>query len=398
MADANELRRELARVRERIKQLKDSSSLALIELDTKGSILAWNRMAEAVFGWPEQEVLGRSIDIIVPEQAREHAHAMARALVQGEVRHSRHQNIRKDGELITCQWYSAPIRGEDGQIDLIYCEVRDVTGEEALQQRNKVMQALVAHSPLGIFAKGPDGRYVYANEEFARSVGLTVEEVLGRDDYGIFEREIADSLRRHDADLIATRRLMAREDPGVGPDTGRIYWSLKFPLFTETGETLAVCGMVNDITPIRLDKKERASLQQQIIDYQNLLLAELSTPLIPVAEGVLVMPLIGSIDDARARRIMEALLEGVSRHRARSVILDVTGISVMDGSVAEALIRSARGARLLGAEVLLTGIKPATAQVFAGLGGDLAGLVTLGSLQTAIAYALQRAARGTPGT
>jgi rsbT co-antagonist protein RsbR len=95
---------------------------------------------------------------------------------------------------------------------------------------------------------------------------------------------------------------------------------------------------------------------------------------------------------------MEALLEGVSRHRARSVVLDVTGTSVMDGSVAEALIRSARGARLLGAEVLLTGIKPATAQVFAGLGGDLAGLVTLGSLQTAIAYALQRAARGTPGT
>jgi rsbT co-antagonist protein RsbR len=393
MADENELRRELARTRERIKQLKDSSSFALVELDTKGTILAWNRKAEAVFGWSEREVLGRSIAIILPKPSREHVEAMARALLPGEVRQSRDQNIRKDGALITCHWYSAAVRGEDGEIDLIYCEARDVTGEEAMARRNQLLQALVDHSPLGIFAKGPDGRYVYANEEFARSVGLTIEEVLGRDDYAIFDREIADSLRRHDADLIAARRLMAREDPGVGPDTGRIYWSLKFPLFTEAGEPLAICGMVNDITPIRLDQKERASLQQQIIDYQKLLLAELSTPLIPVADGVLVMPIIGTVDDARARRIMEALLEGISRHRARSVILDVTGVSVMDAHVAEALLRSARGARLLGAEVILTGIRPAIAQILAGLGVETGDLITLGSLQSGIAYALLRAAR-----
>lgn len=388
MADESELRRELARARDRAKRLRDSSSLGLVELAADGAISAWNRRAEAVFGWSEQEVVGQRVELIVPDATGEHVGAISRALGCGEVRRFRTLNIRKDGALIPCAWVMSALCDERGEIDVIYCEVRDLTGEEAAEQRGRLMQALADHSPLGIFAKGPDGRYIYANEEFARSVGLAREKVIGHDDYEIFEPAIAESLQRHDAELIAARRLMAREDPGVGPDTGRIYWSLKFPLFTETGEILAVCGMVNDITPLRLDQRERASLQQQIIDAQERLLGELSTPLIPVAEGVLVMPLIGAIDEARAQRIMEALLASVSRHSARFVIIDVTGVISIDAAVAEALVRSERGVRLLGADVILTGIRPAVAQTLANLGVDLGGFVTLGGLQDGIAHAL----------
>lgn len=390
MDDESDLRRELARVRRRNKLLRDSSSLALVELDMDGKIAGWNHQAELVFGWTEEEALGRHFALLVPEPARPHVDAIFRALASGEVRHSRNLNVRKDGRTITCQWYNAVLRDDEGAVHLVYCEVRDVTDEEELRRRQQLMQVLADRSPLGIFAKDPAGRYVYANDEFARSLGRAPAEVLGLDDFDLFAREIAEDLRRHDAEVVAADATLTREDAGVGPDRDRSYWSQKFPLRAADGSLLAICGIVNDITALKRAEHERAALQQQVIDSQRQALAELSTPLIPVADGVLVMPLIGAVDDARAQMIMEALLAGVARERARAVILDITGVHTIDSHVADALLRAARAVRLLGAETVLTGVGPAVAQTLVQLGVDLGGLVTLGGLRAGIDHALRR--------
>jgi rsbT co-antagonist protein RsbR len=385
----DDLRRELARVERRHRQLRDSSSMGLIELAEDGTIVAWNRRAEQIFGWAAAEIVGQHFAVIVPDRARVHVDAIfAAALATGDGCHSRNLNVRKDGALITCEWFNAALV-EDGE-RVVYCEVRDVSAEEALRQRHTFMQALSDRSPLGIFAKRPDGRYLYGNEEFARSVGLTPEEVIDRDDFAIFHPDIAKSLRRHDADLIDAGVPMTREDAGVGPDSGRTYWSLKFPLYDEVGELQAICGIVNDITELRRGEQERATLQQRVIESQREALAELSTPLIPVADGVLVMPLIGGIDRARALQILETLLTGVVAQRARTVIVDITGVRSVDTHVAETLVQAASGARLLGAEAILTGINPEVADTLVNLGVDLGKLVTVGNLRSAIARALQR--------
>jgi len=118
-------------------------------------------------------------------------------------------------------------------------------------------------------------------------------------------------------------------------------------------------------------------------------LRELSTPLIPLTDHVVIMPLIGTIDSQRARLVLEALLNGVVQHQAELVIIDITGVSVVDAQVAQALISAAQALKLIGAQVMLTGIQPQIAQTLVALDVDLRGIVTQGTLQAGIAVALR---------
>lgn len=142
-------------------------------------------------------------------------------------------------------------------------------------------------------------------------------------------------------------------------------------------------------------EQARQALQEQVIEAQRVALLELSTPLIPVAEGVVVMPLIGAIDSQRAQHIMEILLNGVTERRATVAILDITGVKVVDTQVASVLVMIAQAVQLLGAQVVLPGIQPRIAQMLVGLGIDLRGIVTYGMLQDGIAYTLKKVRAGT---
>jgi rsbT co-antagonist protein RsbR len=133
---------------------------------------------------------------------------------------------------------------------------------------------------------------------------------------------------------------------------------------------------------------ERAALQEQVIDAQRAALRELSTPMIPLSDDVVIMPLIGTIDSGRAQQVMETLLEGVAHYQASTVILDITGVQIVDTQVADAFIRAAQAVRLLGASVMMTGIQPQIAQTLVQLGVDLGSIQTHGSLQAGIAHAL----------
>jgi GAF domain-containing protein len=138
-----------------------------------------------------------------------------------------------------------------------------------------------------------------------------------------------------------------------------------------------------------LAERERAALQEQMIEAQRARLAEMSTPLIPITDRIMVMPLIGTVNPERAAQVLEVALEGAARRRARVVILDVTGIKQIDTHVVQTLLQSAAALRLLGAQAVLTGIRPEVAQTMIGLGIDLGATVTRGTLQSGIAYALR---------
>jgi rsbT co-antagonist protein RsbR len=163
---------------------------------------------------------------------------------------------------------------------------------------------------------------------------------------------------------------------------------LTFVMYNSQGQPASLSGMFHDLTSQQQAEEERETLQQQIIDAQRSALRELSTPLIPLSSSVVLMPLIGSVDTARAQQVMETLLEGIAMYQADTAILDITGVSVVDTQVANALIQTAQAVRLLGAQVVLTGIGAVMAQTLVHLGADLSSIVTRGSLQNGIAYAL----------
>jgi anti-anti-sigma regulatory factor len=137
-------------------------------------------------------------------------------------------------------------------------------------------------------------------------------------------------------------------------------------------------------------EKEQIRLGEEIIRMQEALLAELSTPLIPISDQVMVMPLIGMIDSRRAERMINALLKGIEASQARVTIVDITGVPDIDPYVADALIKAAKAVQLIGAELVLTGIRPAVAQGLVQAGVDLRAVVTYGDLQTGIAHAAGR--------
>jgi anti-anti-sigma factor len=135
-----------------------------------------------------------------------------------------------------------------------------------------------------------------------------------------------------------------------------------------------------------LDSLRRASEQQRrLFD----IVRELSTPLVPITEGILVLPLIGTVDSQRAEQIMDVLLSGISERRARVVIMDITGVPVVDTSVANYLLQATQAVRLLGAECILVGVTPEVAQTLVGLGVELEGLITRSDLQAGVDYALK---------
>ncbi|MBX0330585.1 STAS domain-containing protein [Oscillochloris sp. ZM17-4] len=133
-----------------------------------------------------------------------------------------------------------------------------------------------------------------------------------------------------------------------------------------------------------------AERSQQEQDRLAALVTELSAPVIPLYDGILVLPLIGSIDTRRAQDVMENVLESISRHQADSLIIDITGVAMVDTGVVQHLLQTARAVGLLGATVVLVGINPEIAQTITQLGLVITEIITLGTLQEGIVYALRR--------
>jgi len=151
---------------------------------------------------------------------------------------------------------------------------------------------------------------------------------------------------------------------------------------------IALGFIIRDVTEQKQAEAERERLQQEVIEAHKQALLELSTPIIPVMERIIVIPLIGSIDSERARDITRALLAGIREHRARVVILDITGVSIVDSGVANYLNKTIQAARLKGAHTIVTGVSDAVAETIVDLGIDWGDIDTLNDLQTGLVVAL----------
>ncbi|MGW4548099.1 STAS domain-containing protein [Streptomyces violaceorubidus] len=129
---------------------------------------------------------------------------------------------------------------------------------------------------------------------------------------------------------------------------------------------------------------------EELIARQREQLLEVATPVIRLWEGIVAVPLIGTLDSARSQVVMENLLEAIVAQRARYAILDITGVPTVDSLVAQHLMKTVAAARLMGAECIVSGIRPAIAQTIVHLGIDLGSITTRASLADALAHALTR--------
>jgi rsbT co-antagonist protein RsbR len=155
-------------------------------------------------------------------------------------------------------------------------------------------------------------------------------------------------------------------------------------LETRVAERTAELTRVLDEQRLTLERLEASLASQRDM---NRVIAELSVPIIPIGHDSLVVPLIGAIDSGRASQLLDDLLAMIEETSARTVILDVTGVVVIDTQVAGALLRVASTARLMGARTMLVGIRPEVAQTLVGIGVNLETLYTAASLDEGLALA-----------
>lgn len=149
-----------------------------------------------------------------------------------------------------------------------------------------------------------------------------------------------------------------------------------------------VLAVVRDVTARRQASEQQQRLQTVLIRAQAAAMAELATPLIPIHDRVVVVPLVGVLDEDRAEQVIKSVLEGVVERGAQIVILDITGIIHIE--VPDALVRAAKTLQLVGVHTVLTGMRPDVARVLVELDVNLTDIVTRGTLQSGIAYAMSK--------
>ena len=253
-----------------------------------------------------------------------------------------------------------------------------------------LFQLVIDHLPQSICWKDRNSAFLGCNLPFARDLGFEhTHDLLGKTDYDLTTAELADAYAADDRLVIEGGLAKVNfEEPIRHPD-GTMGWLLtsKIPLRAPDGSVVGVLVSLEDISARKQAEEARARSQEEYIQMQSGLLAELSTPLIPLTQAVVVMPLIGLIDSRRAQQVLDTLLHGITERHARIAILDITGVPIVDTHVAGALIRAAQAAQLLGAQVVLTGIRPEVAQTLVGMGTELHGIITRSDLQSGIAFA-----------
>jgi rsbT co-antagonist protein RsbR len=124
--------------------------------------------------------------------------------------------------------------------------------------------------------------------------------------------------------------------------------------------------------------------RENVVRQQQEAIRELSTPVLQVREGLLILPIIGLIDSLRAKQLTEQLLRAIRANRAKAVVIDITGVPAVDSKIANHLLQTVDAARLMGARVVVTGLSPDVAQALVYIGVDLARLKTVGDLQGGI--------------
>lgn len=203
-----------------------------------------------------------------------------------------------------------------------------------------------------------------------------------------------------DMRALLERITQARINQGASTsEVATFVFSFKQPLFARLRTEFADVHALADETWTASTLVDRLGLyimevyqreRNEVIQRQQEEMLELSTPVVQLADGILALPLIGTLDSARTQVVMQNLLEAIVRDTAQIAIIDITGVPTVDTLVAQHLLKTVAAARLMGADCIISGIRPQIAQTIIHLGVDLANVSTKATLADAFAMALRR--------
>jgi rsbT co-antagonist protein RsbR len=332
----------------------------------------------------EDDMIGSTITDVIPDPAElEPAMQVLReqGFWQGRIVHQ-----RRDGSRFPVLASVFVIRNESGRPQWLAAIDRDISAVVDQEEQLRLARITLENTADVIGWYDMRGKLVYLNAAGFTLYGYTPEDLPNLHVSDIDPAFTADVIEhmaarlRSEGAFLVEREHRHRDGHMIPVEATNSYVAFDNREY--------ICVVIRDVTERKKAATEQVALQQQIINAQQDALREISTPLIPISDEIVIMPLVGTIDSLRAQQIMETLLEGIAHYQSELAILDITGVSMVDTQVAQALVRAAQAVKLLGARVILTGIKPQIAQTLIHLGVDLQDIVTYGSFQSGVAAAL----------
>jgi rsbT co-antagonist protein RsbR len=273
-----------------------------------------------------------------------------------------------------------------------------------LEEQARVLEAIFRSVADGVAVCDSDGKLSKVNEAAEKILGLGMLDVQPEEwsaAYGLFrpdgvtpypseELPLARAVRGESIDREELIVRNAHKPQGIWVQVSAR------PLRTEDGTRRGAVAVFHDITQQKSWEKEveaqlaREKESNEALRRLSSAVAELSTPILEVWDDVLALPVIGVVDSRRSAEIMERLLEEITRKQCRFVILDLTGVDVVDTATADRLLRLVSAVQLIGACCMLTGIRSAVAQALVNLGMDLGPLTTLRTLKHGLRECLRQ--------
>jgi rsbT co-antagonist protein RsbR len=373
---------ELAFYRQMVESISDYE---VIRLDETGVVRTWHEGAERLYGYQASEIVGRPMSVFYSEDEIRDGRPgfdLRTAAETGQCV-SEGYRVRKDGTQFWAAVTLTPIRGAGGTLYGYVRITRDHTErreqEQEMRAVERMLDAIIDYKIIRLDADGIVRSWSPGAERLKQ---YKAEEVIGHH-ISMFrlEEDIRNGLPERELATAARVGRLESEGWRLRKDGSR-FWSSTVisPINDEAGELIGYVLVGRDLS------EKRA--QEQLVQRQQEEILELSTPVIQVWDKVLVLPIIGTLDSARAARLTEGLLERIAAEQAEVAILDVSGVPAVDTEVAQHLLKTVEAARLMGAVSVLSGVRPETAQAIVHLGIDLGSLRSRSNLKEALQLAL----------
>ncbi|MBD3870271.1 MAG: PAS domain S-box protein [Acidobacteria bacterium] len=356
---------------------------AIIEFDLDGKVVKANENFLNIFGYDLDEVAGKHHRIFCdPQYASSDAYAeFWQMLGRGEFHEAEFKRLAKGGRELWLRASYNPVFDKDGKPVRVVKFATDVT-ESKLKTAEFEGMAQAIDRAQAVIEFDLDGTVITANQNFLRIFGYGLDEIRGKHHKIFCDPGFAESLAYAEFwQKLGRGEYETDEFKRIAKDGTEVWLQASYnPIFDADGKLLKVVKFASDIS----DEVQKRSLA----------MLEMSTPVTKIWDGVLFAPIVGIIDSKRSVDIMNRALSSISDTRARTLLLDIGGVAVVDTAVANHLIKIAKAAVLMGCKTIISGISPSIAQTITELGIDLGSIQTTSTIESALRESITKPGAG----
>ncbi len=352
---------------------------AIIEFELDGTVISANQNFLDLFGYELAEIVGQPHSMFCqPEYARSDEYGeFWEKLGRGDYDCAEFKRVTKNGDEVWLRASYNPVFDADGKPSKVVKFATDITADKRASAKfNSVVEALDRSQAVCEFEL--DGTISDANSLFLNLMGYEKSEVVGQH-HRIFCSPSYTESPEYEEFWYKLRqgKAFTGEFKRISKDGYEVWLQASYnPIYNEDGKIVQVLKFATDIT--------------QEVQNRSMAMLEMSTPVAKIWEGVLFAPIVGIVDSRRSGDIMNKALASIVDNRAHTLMLDISGVAVVDTAVANHLIKIAKAAVLMGCKTIISGISPAIAQTITELGIELGSVQTTSTIESALREAIRK--------